>query len=581
MRNNRGMTKFLIGVLTGVILAGLMVVIAVFALASIGERAPAIQAGSTLILRLEGEIPERSPMEFPIPFLEQRNPVTVKDVWDLLRKAAADARIKAVVIEPRRAAVGWAKLQEIRQDLEKFKKSGKPLYAYLRSPNTRDFYLATAADRIYMPPEDQMDVKGMRAELTYFRRTMDKLGVQVEIEHAGKYKDFGDTFTRTSMTPETRQVMDSVLDDLHGRFVSTIASSRKKSAADVKTILDEGPFLAHQALKHGLVDVLGYEDEMFDALKKRIGSGDIKKLSYRDYGRISASSLGLDGKHRIAFVVGEGAISRGEEGGESYSNGDGIGSGGFGKILRRVAADGRIKGVVVRIDSPGGDAFASDEIWHEMNALSKKKPTVISMSDAAASGGYYMAMTGDKIVAYPGTFTGSIGVVFGKVNLRGLYEKLGISKDVLTRGKFADIDSDYKPMTEPERKKLRDGIDHTYRAFVTKVATARRRKFEEVEPNAQGRVWLGSQAKERGLIDELGGIDRAIEMVKQKANIGGDEKVTLVPYPARRNVLETLFGQERSGVLDSRVAALLKGWAAGTWVEGGILKVMPYHIEVR
>ncbi len=578
------MTKFLIGVLTGIILAGLILVIGVFALASVGEKTPAIQAGSTLILRLEGEIPERSPMEFPIPFLEQRNPVTVKDVWDILRKAAADTRIKAVVVEPRGASVGWAKLQEIRQDLEQFKKSGKPLYAYLRSPDTRDYYLATAADRIYMPPEDQMDVKGMRAELMYFRRTLDKLGVEVQIEHAGKYKDFGDMFTRTSMTAETRQVLDSVLDDLYGRFVSAIATSRKKSPNDVKAILDEGPFIARQALENGLVDVLGYEDEMYDALKKRLGSGDIKKLSHRDYGHVNAVSLGLDGKHRIAFIVGEGGISRGEEGGESFSNGDGIGSGGFGKILRRVAADNRIKGVLVRIDSPGGDAFASDEIWHEMNALSRKKPLVISMSDAAASGGYYMAMTGDTIVAYPGTFTGSIGVVYGKVNLRGLYEKLGISKDILTRGKFADIDSDYKPMTEPERRKLRDGIDNTYKVFVGKVAAARKRKFEEVEPLAQGRVWLGSQAKERGLVDELGGIDRAIEILKQKANIGRDEKVSLVPYPARRNILETLFSPGR-GVHDSRIAALLKAWGAKAWaakalVGGGMLKVMPYRIEV-
>jgi protease-4 len=573
------MTKFLIGVLTGVILTGLMLAIGIFALAAAGGKAPSIASGSTLILRLEGDIPERSPMEFPSPFLERRNPVTVKEVWDLLRKAAADARIKAVVVEPRRPGAGWAKLQEIRQDLEQFKKSGKPLYAYLRSPNTRDYYLASAAEKIYMPPEDQIDVKGMRAELSYFRRTLDKLGVQVEIEHAGKYKDFGDTFTRTSMTPETREVMDSVLDNLYGGLVSAIAAGRKKSAADVKAILDEGPFLARQGLKNGLVDALGYEDEMFDALKKRLGGGDIKKVSYRDYGQVSAASLGLDGKHRIAFIVGEGAISRGEDGGESFSSDDGIGSGGFGRILRHVAADNRIKGVVVRIDSPGGDAFASDEIWHEMNALSRKKPTVISMSDAAASGGYYMAMTGDKIVAYPGTFTGSIGVVYGKVNLRGLYEKLGISKDILTRGRFADIDSDYKPMTEAERRKLREGIDDTYKVFVNRVAAARKRKFEEVEPLAQGRVWLGSQAKERGLVDELGGIDRAIELLKQKAGIGRDEKVSVAPYPARRNFLETLFGQSRGGA-DSRITALLRRWAARFRAEGGMMHVMPYQIDV-
>ena len=193
--------------------------------------------------------------------------------------------------------------------------------------------------------------------------------------------------------------------------------------------------------------------------------------------------------------------------------------------------DAGIQGVIVRIDSPGGEVFASDDIWREMNLLSKKKPMVISMSDVAASGGYYIAMTGDPIVAYPGTLTGSIGVVFGKANLHGLYDKLGITKDMLSRGRFATIDSDYQPLTPDGREKLRSDIEDNYRSFVTKVAAARRRKFDAVEPLAQGRVWLGSQAKANGLIDELGGLDRALEIVKEKAKIPKGERVTLVTYP--------------------------------------------------
>ena len=197
--------------------------------------------------------------------------------------------------------------------------------------------------------------------------------------------------------------------------------------------------------------------------------------------------------------------------------------------------------MVVRIDSPGGDAVASDEIWREMNLLSKKKPVVISMSDTAASGGYYMAMTGDPVVAYPGTLTGSIGVVFGKPNLHGLYDKLGITKDMIARGRFAAIDSDYSDLSPAELAKLKEGIDANYHDFVAKVAQARRRPFDQIEPLAQGRVWLGDQAKERGLVDELGAIDRALELVKQKARIPASENVAIVMYPARRSILAVSY----------------------------------------
>src|SRR2546425_796293 len=216
------MAKFLIGLLTGVILTVLFAVVVVFALARFGtEKRVTVPENATLLLKLEGEVPERPPVEFPIPFFEQQTPSTVKDVWDLLRKAAADSRIKAVVFEPREIGAGWAKLEEIRADLVQFRKSGKPLVAYLKGPGTREYYLATAADRIYMGPEEYLDVKGLRAQMMFFKGTLDKLGVQVEIEHAGKYKDFGDMFERKDMSPETKEVLNSILDDVYGRLLST------------------------------------------------------------------------------------------------------------------------------------------------------------------------------------------------------------------------------------------------------------------------------------------------------------------------------------------------------------------------
>src|SRR5579872_3111533 len=485
------MAKFLIGVLIGVILTIALAVIGVFSLARFGsEKRVVVPDNATLILRLEGEIPERPPIEFPIPFFEQQTASTVKDVWELLRKAAVDSRIKAVVIEPRGVSAGWAKLDEIRGDLEQFRKSGKPLVAYLKGPGTKEYYLATAADRIYMGPEEYLDVKGLRATMMFFRGTLDKLGVQVEVEHVGKYKDFGDMFERKDMSPETKEVMNSVLDDVYGRLLSTIATARKKSVDEIRATIDEGPFLAQQAVSKGLVDSLRYEDQMFGELKARLNSGDLHKLAHRDYLKVTPASLGLEGKPRIAFLVAQGDITRGSSSDDGFGE-EGIGAEGFDKLLRRVGSDSSIRAVIVRIDSPGGDAMASDDIWREMNLLSKKKPLVISMSDAAASGGYYMAMTGDPIIAYPGTFTGSIGVVFGKPNLHGLFDKIGVTEDSLMRGRFADIDSEYEPLSPAARAKLREGIDVSYRDFVTKVADARKRPFNQVEPLAQGRVWMG------------------------------------------------------------------------------------------
>ncbi|MDQ1474078.1 MAG: protease, partial [Bryobacterales bacterium] len=499
------MGKFLLGLLTGAVLIVLVGVIAFFAIASLRSKPPSVADGSTLILHLSGDVPERPPVEMPIPLLQGKTSVTVQNIWSMLRRAATDSRVRAVVFEPDNASVGWAKMQEIRADLAAFRKSGKPLYSFLKSPSARDYYMASASSKIYMAPADMLDLKGIALELMYFKGTLDKLGVQVEVQHAGKYKDFGDMFTRTSMSPETREVMNGIADDIYTDLVDTIARGRGKDAALIKSTLDDGPFLSKQAKAKGLVDDIRYEDEMLGELTTALKQKSIIKLTEHDYVNVPDSSV--TSRDRVAFVVGEGSITRGDP----DSSGDtGLESTPFVKILNKVANDSGIKAVIVRIDSPGGEVTASDEMWRAMNQLSRKKPLVISMSDAAASGGYYMAMTGDPIVAYPGTQTGSIGVVFGKPNLHGLYDKVGISKDAVSRGRFALIESDYEPLTEAGRQKLREGIDASYQDFVSKVATARKKKVSEIEPVAQGRVWLGDQAKANGLVDELGGIDRAL-----------------------------------------------------------------------
>ncbi|MEO8593457.1 MAG: signal peptide peptidase SppA [Candidatus Solibacter sp.] len=573
------MVKFLIGLVTGVALVFLSVLLLFVVALRFRDSPPTIADNSALILRLSGDLPEKPPMELPSILGEDHTPVTVIGVWSTLEKAAADSRVKAVVLQPEGLSASWAKLQELRLDIDKFKKSGKPVFAYLRQPGTREYYVAAGADRIYLGPSEPVMLKGLRAEMMYFKNSLDKLGVNVEIEHAGKYKDFGDMFTRSDMSPETREVMTTVVDELYGDIVATIAAGRKRTPDEVRAIIDQGPFTAPQALKAGLVDELRFEDQMWGELKDKL-KVEPAKLSMDKYSKITSESLGLSGKNRIAVVVGEGDIVRGSPGDDGAADTN-LTSYGFNKLLRRVEADSSIKGVVVRIDSPGGEVTASDELWRQMNLLSKKKPVVISMSGAAASGGYFMAMTGDPIVAYPGTLTGSIGVVFGKPNLHGLYDKLGVTKDAIQRGKHAGIDSDYTPLTPDERATLRAGIDESYRDFVTKVAEARHRKFEEIEPLAQGRVWLGSQAKERGLVDEVGGIDKAIEIVKQKAKIPNSERVGLVVYPGRRNILDLILKKSKEDMLEAKLSQVLGRLPVRAWLRGGMLRMMPFWFEVR
>ena len=581
------MKKFLLGLLAGLVLAGLTAVILFFVMVRMGGRRPAIADGSTLVLRLEGEISERSGVEVPIPMFDGAR-LTTHDTWSILKKAAADPKIKAIALMPAKLQAGWGKLNEIRMGLASFKKSGKPVYAWLRTPRTREYYLATVADKIYIAPEDIVDVKGLRAEVMFLKGTLDKLGVEAEIEHAGKYKDAGDIFTRTSLSPESREVLNSVLDGVYAHFLETVSAGRKKSPEQMKALVDQGPFLPDNALSLGLVDGLLYEDEVFGELKKKLGQEEIKKVSHRAYSRVPAASLGLEGKRRIALVVGEGPIVRGSNP-DPFGNDDGIGSDSFIKLLRTVGDNKNIEGVIVRIDSPGGDAMASDDILREIKLLGKKKPLVFSMADLAASGGYYMALSGDPIVAYPNTLTGSIGVIYGKMTLRGLYEKAGVTKEILQRGRFAALDSDYQPLTEDGRKKLRESIDHIYKGFVSRVAEARKRKYDEVEPLAQGRVWLGSQARQNGLVDEIGGLDRAIELVKRKAKIDPGEQIRLIPYPGRRTLFEMLF--DRSGesvfdaILNARTNALFRQAFAGfnwrLWYPGGLMRMAPYQVTIQ
>ena len=592
------MKKFLLGLFSGFVLAALALVIVGFALMRVGDRRAAVPGESLLVLRLEGEIPEQAQMTIPLPWFESQAQPTVADLWSVLRQAEKDTHVKAILLEPRALGAGWAKLDELRAGIARFKKSGKPVYAYLRNPGAREYYLATAADKIYFNPEDMLDLKGMRAELSFYRRTLDKVGVEVEIEHAGKYKDAADSYVRTGPTPETREVIGAMLDQIFGHLIDSIAAARKLEPARVRALIDDGPFLDQGALSAKLIDGLLYEDQVRDELKKQLKAKSLEALSARDYLRSAAFAGASDeGNNRIALVVGEGAITRAGGDAEPFSEEAGIRSGPFIRLLRQARDDASIKGVILRVNSPGGDAIASDEILHEVRLLAKKKPMVISMSDVAASGGYYIAMTGDPVLAYPNTITGSIGVIYGKVNLKGLYEKLGVDSEIIQRGKNADLDTSIRPMSAAGRAKLREGIMSTYQAFLERVAEGRKRKVGDIEPLAQGRVWMGAQAKGNGLVDQLGGLDEAIELVRKRANIGAADRIRLVPFPPKRTLFDQIFNANESVLAQLRPATpevvarrTARAWARGLgldgldpewWAKGGIFCLPAFSLRIQ
>lgn len=576
------MKKFLLGFAGGIVFAGLVLLLLFFgflAAFSLGDNRPAVAENSVLVLDYRGDVTERQPVDVPIPILGERAGPTVLDSWQILKKAAIDKNIRAVVIAPRGLSVGWAKLEELRAQIIDFKKSGKPVYAYLRGAGTPEYYLATAADQIYMPPDDWLNVKGLRAELTFLKNTLDKVGVAMEFEGVGLYKDAPDTYTKTSPSPQTLEVTNQILDQYFGSLVAVIAQGRKREPDAVRAMIDKGPFVGQSAVDAGMIDGTLFEDQVYAKLKEQLKvAQDLKKVTAANYIEVPVS--GSDGPTQIAVISGDGEIL-GAAGGLDRLSEAGMTGQGMARTLKDVADNDRIKGVILRVNSPGGDAIASAEILHAAEELSKKKPTIISMSDYAASGGYMMSVTGDPILAYNNTLTGSIGVFFGKLTLKGLYDKIGMNKYLLKRGKWSSIDSDYTPLSADERARLQVELQAYYKGFVQRVATGRKKEYNAIEPLAQGRVWLGAQAVKNGLVDEIGGLDRAIALIKEKTQVPAAQPVTLVAYPQKRTLLQTLMAREPQTDLASAISEVMGGLPWRSLAEGGVMQTMPYAVRVK
>ena len=520
------------------------------ALAFMSGRGPTVAGNSTLVLAISGDLQEMEPSGVFEQFVEP--PPTVRSVTDALRKAKVDRRVTSVVIRPTTSGALWAKVQEIREAIVDFKRSDKPIIAFLEFGGDQAYYLASACDKVFLMPTASLELTGLANYELFLRGTLDKIGAFPDALHIGDYKTAANTFTEQTMTPPHREMAQSLNTDLFDQLVRGLADGRHKSEAEARALIDHGPYLPEDAVRAGLVDDLAYEDEIDD--KVQLGSGEVRYLLQKDYRHILPSSLGLDRGQRIAVIYAVGLISSGES-----SAGAGtqvVGSDTIVRYLRRARADNSIKAIVLRIDSPGGSAIASDVIWREVMLTREKKPVIASMSDVAASGGYYIAMPAHAIVAQPGTLTGSIGVVMIKFVIDGTLKKVGVNMESVSQGKYAEIYSPVRQFSPEERARVQQLMQATYDTFVEKAASGRNTTPEKIDAIAQGRVWTGKQAKHLGLVDELGGLDRALALAKQRANIPQDAEVELVVYPPKQSFYELLadpFGRsaDQTGALSA------------------------------
>ncbi len=493
---------------------------------------------SVLEADLGGEIPEL-PSSSPLARLIGQDSVSMADMGRIFRAAAKDRNITSVRLSIYPLLLPWAQVEELRDFLKEFKKSKKKIVAHLQFDmvEEKELYLASLADEIYLNPDAGLLVNGLAAQIAFYKRTMDKLKIEPQFLQFKEFKS-AEEYTREGMTPEIRSMLESVLSDLQNRFIETVAHERQIAPGRLQELIKVGMAPASMALKERLVTALGYEDEVQSKLISEKGE-EYRAVSLSKYLRTVGDWNEKKGKHRVALVGGLGPITSGS-GDETWSTV--MGGETMAARLREIRKAKDIKGVLFRVDSPGGSAVGSDKVWREVRLLEAAgKPVVVSMSGVAGSGGYYIAMGARKIVAQPSTITGSIGVIFGKFNVRGLYEHwLGITTDEVKLADNATIFSPVHSLTEEQKRHIRTWMEDIYDTFVRKAAEGRRMKFEELEAKAHGRIYTGAQAKALNLIDEVGGMSTALSLLKRELKIADNEDVELVLYPKPKSFWQTL-----------------------------------------
>jgi protease-4 len=508
-------------------------------------RGPSVPSSATLVLRPGGDLPEVEPDDV-VGQVFGRDVNTVRGFVEALRRASRDNRVRAVLLMPSSLDLPyWGKVQEMRDAVVAFRKSGKKVTAFLEFGGDREYYLASAADRVFLMPTSSLDLTGVASYEMFLRGTLDKIGAYPDFVHIGDYKTAPNQLTQKGFTPAHREMAQSLNRDMYEQLVAGIAEGRKKNENDIRDLLDKGPFVAKDALEAGLVDELAYEDELDDRVPELGDRDAMRRIEGGDYQRVSPQAAGLRPRSRIALLYVVGTIVSGKSGFDAV-NGSVVGSETIIEQIRKIRDDESIKAIVLRIDSPGGSSVASDVIWRELTITREEKPNrpiVTSMADLAASGGYYIAMPTETIVAQPGTLTGSIGIFGGKIVIGGALDKMGVTTESVTSGANADIYSPFAQFTPAQRAKIASFMDDFYKNFLKKVADSRKSTPDAIHAVAQGRVWTGRQALGHGLVDALGGLDAAVALAKEKASIPANEDVQLVVYPERRSLFDVLSDQ--------------------------------------
>ena len=526
----------LLATIVGLFIFCFLLIFLLGSIAASSESIPHVEDNSVLHLNLSGVVVEKA-VDDPLQELLGGGPapISLLDLLAAIDAAAYDDRIRGIYIEPQFLSAGYSSLQEIRDAIIDFKSSGKFVHAYGEYISEGDYYLVSVADSIYLNPQGSLEFNGLSAGVTFFKGLFDKLEIEPEIFRVGEYKSFVEPFIRKSMSEENRRQLTELITSVHDTYLQNVSATRGISLDALKGISDQMKVrLPEDAARVGLVSKVAYEDEMIDLLKSEVGiqPGDnLELITYDKYMKTTSAS-GLS-SNKIAVIVANGDIVMGEVD-------NAVGSDQFAEEIRKARESSSVKAIVLRVNSPGGSLTASDIIWREIMLTKGKKPIIASMSDVAASGGYFIAMPCDTIIAQPNTITGSIGI-FGLLFNFGdfLENKLGITNESVSTGEFSDLMTVTRSLTEYERSIIQNQVEEGYRTFVAKAAQGRNMPVEELMKHAGGRVWSGTQARERDLVDVLGSFDTAVKIAAEKAGIADDYRLSF--YPRQKPLLEKML----------------------------------------
>lgn len=498
---------------------------------------------TVLRINLNGDIKERG-VKNPFgdidlgPFMPKAS-VGLNDILASLKKAKEDKNIKGIYLEISEPVAGFATLEEVRNGLLDFKSSGKFIYAYSEGFSQKAYYLATTANKLYLNPQGALEVKGLSSQIMFFKKMLEKMDMEVQIFRHGKFKSAIEPFMLDKMSDANRTQVETYLGSLWNHMIKGISDSRKISVKDINDMADHLAIRSPEdAVKYKLVDELKYEDEVFSIIKKNINLKEEDKINFVSLNKYSTSVHDSKlSKDKIAVIYAIGEIESGEGDDEK------IGSLRIAKAIREARLDKNIKAIVLRVNSPGGSALASDVIWRETVLAQKAKPFIVSMGDVAASGGYYISCSADRIFAQPNTITGSIGV-FGMIPnaQKALSEKLGITIDTVNTNKHSDVGTILRGVTTDEYDYVQQSVEHIYDVFITKVATGRKTSKNAIDSIGQGRVWSGADAIKINLVDELGGINDAIAYAAKQAKL---KEYKLVDFPKQKDPLQELLSNSQ------------------------------------